>query len=140
MRSWIIGFLDHLRKRVDGPLSIAKSSVSTRSSSTPAIDPATRKVILTGNPHAFLATSDNSFEQSHKVSQYKVLRKWGTGAMAHLTSTASEGSTSVRNALAVAVAVTGDALIHGPHLVAQSVGSERRNHRPNDECIQHNYQ
>jgi len=34
------------------------------------------------------------------------------------------------------LAVKGDVLIHGPHLVAQSVGSEWRNHHPYQETIQ----
>jgi len=128
MRSWIIGFLDHLRKRVDGPLSFAKSSVCTRSSSTPEIDLATRKIILTGNPLSFLATSDNSFEQSHKVSQHMVWRNREMVATATWTPSASKRGTCIQSAFAVAV--EGDALIHGPHLVAQPVGSEWRNHRP----------
>jgi hypothetical protein len=35
-------------------------------------------------------------------------------------------------------AVKGDVLIHGPHMVAQSVGSEWRNHHPYQETIHPN--
>jgi hypothetical protein len=37
------------------------------------------------------------------------------------------------------LAVKGDVLIHGPYLVAQSVGSEWRNHRLHQITIQTNY-
>jgi hypothetical protein len=36
------------------------------------------------------------------------------------------------------LAAKGDVLIHGPHLVAQSVGSEWRNHHLHQETIQTN--
>ncbi len=121
MGSWKIRVLGNSTSRVAVRNTIAKSSICGRTNSIPPINRWTQGVIHTWNPLLHLATSDVSFEQSHKVSQYKVLRKWGTVAAAFRTSTASKGGASIRSALAVAA--KGDALIHGPRLVAQSVDS-----------------
>ena len=72
-------------------------------------------------------TSRTSLEGPVKVSHYKVWRKWGTAAAAARNLSASKKGGS--SGSGPAVAVQGDALNHGPRLVAPSVGSEWRIHR-----------
>jgi hypothetical protein len=65
----------------------------------------------------------------------KVLRFWQKGRssspqLARINSGFRSGNS---------LAAKGDTLIHGPRLVAQSVGSERRNHHPLQKTIQTNY-
>lgn len=76
---------------------------------------------------AELAATRTVLDVSPNFSQYQVWRKWGTTAQADSNPSASKRVSSRRADLAVAV--QGDALIHGPRLVAQSVGSEWRIHR-----------
>jgi hypothetical protein len=57
--------------------------------------------------------------------QYKVLRFWQVGLSNPPHLVRIKQGIDFMNSLAV----KGDALIHGPNLVAWPMGSERRNHR-----------
>jgi hypothetical protein len=66
---------------------------------------------------------------------HKVLRFLQAGQFTPSRLFRINGGFSSGNSLAV----KGDVLIHGPHLVAQSVGSEWRNHHLLQITIQSNY-
>jgi hypothetical protein len=71
---------------------------------------------------------------SENLLQYKVLRFWQVGQYSppHLVRIKREAR------FGGSLAANGDALIHGPNLVAWPVGSEWRNHRLHRAVIQTN--
>ena len=141
MDSWEIGTFDDSSGHATIRNSPAQSRCPTRKTSVLMIDDLMIDDTAPRSNHPVkslmaVSTADSPIEHSNKVLQYKVWREKGTAASARGALLASRGGSSIATALAVAA--QGDALIHGPRLVAQSVGSEWRIHRLQDLRSQSN--
>jgi hypothetical protein len=134
MDSWEIGTQVDPLRCVDDRNFLANPSRSTGLSTSSKVEFASRKRIHFEITKSDDWQSDCPIGRVSQFSQYKVWRKWGTVATAHLTWSASKGGNSIRTTSADAI--KGDTLIHGPRLVAQSVGSEWRIHRLHEICSQ----
>ena len=71
-------------------------------------------------------TAFRAVRGSLSFEQHKVLRNWSRGSSNRVAPVRTSNEDDVQSSLAV----RGDAVIHGPNMVAQSVGSEWRTQRP----------